>query len=99
MVKQQVSSVRQFKGVAIYDWESEPAEERPTGFDASTSFSSSTLTSSGFAPTSAYHSTLEARRRAARYRRRGSISVWLLACLVLAAATAGVVVLGRFLKG
>ena len=99
MVHQQLSPVCRSKGVAVYDWESEPAEERPTGFDASTSFSSSTLSSSGFAPTSAHHSTLEARRRAARYRRRGSISVWLLACLVLAAVTAGVVVLGRFLKG
>ena len=99
MGKHRSSAVRQFKGETVYDWESEPAEERPTGFDASTTFAASTLSSSGFHSTSTYNSTLEARRRVARYRRRGSISVWLMAGLVLAAIMAGVTVLGRFLKG
>jgi hypothetical protein len=99
MARQRSSTVRRFKGETVYDWESEPADERPTGFDASTSFAASTLSTSGFHSTSTYNSTLEARRRAARYKRRGSVSVWLMLGFVLAAATAGVTVLGRFLKG
>lgn len=68
MRKPSESTIRRFKGETVYDWESEPADERPTEFGASTGFS----THSGF-----FHSTVDSslerrRRMARRYKRKGS---------------------------
>lgn len=75
------ADIRQFKGVTVYDWESEPADERPTVFGASTGFDGQ---SSLFDA-----STLERRRRARRRsRRRGGLALWLPVVMVLGLSSA-----------
>ncbi len=85
MPKTQSSPVRRFKGETVYDWESEPADERPTEFGASTGFSSY----SGY-----FHSTqdsaLERRRRMARRHRRKGSGGLVLGLVVTLALVSGV---------
>ncbi|MEW6707921.1 MAG: hypothetical protein AB1430_24000 [Pseudomonadota bacterium] len=83
MATPRTSDIRRFKGETVYDWESEPADERPTEFGASTGFS----TYSGYFHTTA-DSSLERRRRAARrYRRKGSGGLVLGVVVVMAVVT------------
>jgi hypothetical protein len=93
MAKPSTSSVRRFKGETVYDWESEPADERPTEFGASTGFSSY----SGY-----FHSTLDSelerrRRMARRYRRKGSGGLVLGLTVVMAVVTAALYLASRVL--
>lgn len=77
-----------FKQTQVFDWEAEPAPERPSEFPQSTGFS--TLTSGYAVPPSE------------RYRRRrnsGAFVTWLLAALVVGAAVAAMVWMAHGLKG
>lgn len=77
-----------FKHTQVFDWEAEPAPERPSEFPASTGFS--TLTSGYALPPSR------------RYRRRSSAGAWvtwLLAAAVLGGAVLAMVWMVHGLKG
>lgn len=92
MRKAQDSSVRRFKGETVYDWSSEPADERPTEFGSSTGYSQL----SGFS-----HSTLNSSLEFQRARRRARSSsryLWVVAGLVLAAVTTSVMALAKVLR-
>lgn len=83
MAKHRAPAVRQFKGETVYDWETEPADERPTVFGASTGFDGH---SSLFDA-----STLERQRRArrrSRGRARASRGLWLPVLVVLSLSSA-----------
>lgn len=93
MAKPSSSTVRRFKGETVYDWESEPADERPTEFGASTGFS----TYSGY-----FHSTQDSslerhRRMARRYKRKGSGGLVIGVALVMAAVTGVLYLASRIL--
>lgn len=64
-----------FKPSQLYDWESEPVDERPSEF----------MPSTNYATLSGYHSSLDAPRRARRTSRFGLASVLVFALIVVAA--------------
>lgn len=74
--------VRQFKDTTVFDWDAEPADERPSEF-VSTSYS----VLSGFSTLSGY-STLDA-HRARKSERQGSLGTLLVALLVFFAIGVG----------
>lgn len=77
-----------FKQTQVFDWEAEPAPERPSEFTPTTGFS--TL-SSGYA--------LPPSERYRRRRNAGAFTTWLLAALVLGGATLAMVWMAHALKG
>ena len=97
--RQVPSEIRKFKGETVFDWESEPSDERPTEFGSSTQFSSTGYSHlTGYSQLSGY-STLESERRASRPRRRVKRrgSVWVPATLVFAFAVLGLIGLVHYL--
>ena len=87
------SKVRRFKGETVYDWESEPADERPTEFGASTGFS----TYSGYFHSTADSSLERRRRMARRYKRKGSGGLVIGLAVVMAAVTGVLYIASRVL--
>jgi hypothetical protein len=79
-----------FKSTQIFDWDSEPADERPTDFGRSTGFS----TLNGY--------LVEPPSRAARRRRRdyrnGMIKLLVVSTLILGISIAAMYQMARFLK-
>ncbi|ODV13506.1 MAG: hypothetical protein ABT20_01875 [Rubrivivax sp. SCN 70-15] len=87
-------SVRKFKGSTVFDWEHEPAPERPSEFAESTSYT--TL----WGPTSADPATLlEARRARPRRIQRGFWTLGRALVLVGLIAGAGLFALAHWLRG
>jgi hypothetical protein len=88
MVQQQSSSpqrpVRKFKGVTVIEWDTEPADERPSEFADSTLYADLI----GPPPQPLYRS---------HRRRNGSGSAWLALALVMALAGSGLFWLARLL--
>ena len=79
-----------FKTTQIFDWETEPKEERPSGFE-----------STGFATASGYYPSLDpvdaARRRSGP--KGGGLLLFLGLILAIAAGTVGLFWLPRLLQG
>ena len=98
--RQVPSEIRTFKGETVFDWESEPGQERPTDFSSSTQFASTGYShSSGYSRLSGY-STLESQRGSSRRPRRRAKqrgSVWVPATLVFAFAVSGLIALAHYL--
>ena len=80
----QHKTVRKFKGVTVIDWDTEPAEERPSEFADSTLYADLI----GPPSTSLYRSPK---------KRKGSGSAWLGLALVLALASGGLYWMARLL--
>jgi hypothetical protein len=78
--------VRQFKGSTVFDWDAEPADERPSEFARSTGYS-------GLSSYSALDTP--AARRASR--RGGSGSLWVAVAVVIGLSVAGILALARLL--
>jgi len=78
-------SVRKFKGVTVIDWDTEPAEERPSQFADSTLYADLI----GAPPAALYRSPK---------KRKGSGSAWLSVALVLAIGSGGLFWMVRLLQ-
>ncbi len=78
--------VRQFKGSTVFDWDAEPADERPSEFSRST----------GYSGLSSYTAldTPAARRVS---RQSGSVSFWLGVAVVIGLSVAGILALAKLL--
>ena len=81
---------RSFKATQVFDWETEPKDERPTDFGRSTGFS--TLSGYLVAP----DSTLARRRQ--QERRRGFAKFIAVGLLILALSVAALWEMARWLK-
>ena len=90
--KQQQPNVRKFKGTTVFDWDSEPSEERPSEFAESSLHLTQTAISrsSGFhkrggdfsSSRSSGYSTLERPTVRPAQKRGGSGTIWLALGLV-----------------
>lgn len=82
-----------FKPTQVFDWASEPADERPTGFGHSTGFSTG-YSLSNFA--GLHEPPPSARRR--REHRRGLAKLLVSAVLVLGASTTALITMAHYLR-
>lgn len=81
--------VPDFKQTQVFDWASEPADERPTDFGQSTGYSLSNFAGLHEPPPSA-------RRR--REHRRGMAKLLVSAALVLGASTTALITMAHYLR-
>ncbi len=79
-----------FKSTQIFDWDSEPVDERPTDFGSSTGFS----THSGYQTMRDVPAS--ARRR--REHRSGMIKLLASVAFILGLSSAGLMVMARYLQ-
>lgn len=107
---QQQTNIRKFKGTTVFDWDSEPSEERPSEFaESSLSLSQTAIShSSGFSkrggdfsplPRNAGNSTLERARARPAQKRGGSGTLWLALGMVLLITVGGLYGLMRWFNG
>ncbi len=107
--KQQQAGVRKFKGTTVFDWDSEPSEERPSEFAESSVFLSQTAISrsSGFhkrggdfstSRGASGYSTLERPSVRPPQKRGGSGTIWLALGMVVAITAGGLYGLMRWFQ-
>lgn len=84
-----------FKPTQVFDWASEPVDERPTDFGRSTGYGHSTL--SGFGSLPEVHGS--AHRRHARAARSGMLKLAMSVGLVLSVGVAGLLTMASYLRG
>lgn len=102
-------AVRKFKGTTVFDWDSEPSEERPSEFAESSLHLSQTAISrsSGFhkrggdfsTSRSSGYSTLERPRARPAQKKGGSGTLWVALGMVLAITAGGLYGLMRWFTG
>ncbi len=108
--QQQQANVRKFKGTTVFDWDSEPSEERPSEFaESSLSLSQTAISrSSGFSKRggdfstvarNTGHSTLERARARPAQKRGGSRTLWFALGMVLVITVGGLYGLVRWFNG
>jgi hypothetical protein len=106
--QQQQPNVRKFKGTTVFDWDSEPSEERPSEFAESSLYLSQTAISrsSGFhkrggdfsTSSRSSYSTLERPRARPAQKKGGSSTIWLALGMVLVITAGGLYGLMRWLN-
>jgi hypothetical protein len=102
-------AVRKFKGTTVFDWDSEPSEERPSEFAESSLYLSQTAISrsSGFSKRggdfshsrSSGYSTLERARPRPAQKRGGSNTLWWALGMVAVITAGGLYGLIRWFQG
>jgi len=108
--QQQQPNVRKFKGTTVFDWDSEPSEERPSEFAESSLYLSQTAISrsSGFhkrggdfsaSSRGSSYSTLERPRARPAQKKGGSGTIWLAVGMVLVITAGGLYGLMRWFNG
>ena len=106
--QQRAESVRKFKGTTVFDWDSEPSEERPSEFAESSLHLSQTAISrsSGFSKRggdfsarSSGYSTLERPRARPAQKRGGNGTIWLAIGMVIVITGGGLWGLMRWFHG
>ena len=107
--QKQQPGVRKFKGTTVFDWDSEPSEERPSEFAESSVFLSQTAISrsSGFHKRggdfsttrgSSGYSSLERPSVRPAQKRGGSGTIWLALGMVLVITAGGLYALMRWFQ-
>jgi hypothetical protein len=106
--QQRADAVRKFKGTTVFDWDSEPTEERPSEFAESSLYLSQTAISrsSGFhkrggdfTGRSTGYSQLERARPRPAQKRGGSGTLWLALGMVAIITVGGLYGLMRWFQG
>lgn len=99
--QQHGEAIRKFKGTTVFDWDSEPSEERPSEFAESSLYLSQTAIArpSGYSSRgSGYaNSTLERPRARPAQKKGGSSTLWLALAMVLVITAGGLYGLMRWL--
>jgi len=108
--QQRAEAVRKFKGTTVFDWDSEPTEERPSEFAESSLYLSQTAISrsSGFhkrggdfstSRSSSGYSSLERARPRPAQKKGGSGTLWLALGMVAIITVGGLYGLIRWFQG